>query len=119
MSKSALSMLGTAFMNSGGSCRKYKWPEKVRLTNIDPTAQETTDTFTKENNIRLHISTAYLTFRNFLGLDMFFHLLIVERSFAINTSLRGETTMCFDDFVIWHSCSTFEGVYVLCETSVE
>ena len=82
-------------------------------------SRKDTNAFTKENDIRLHISTAYFTFRNFLGLDMFFHLLIVERSFTINTSLRGETTMRFDDFVIWNSGSTFESVYVLCETCVE
>jgi hypothetical protein len=50
---------------------------------------------------------------------MLLHLLIVESAFTINTSLCGETTMSFDDLVIRDSRSTFEGVYVLCETSVE
>ena len=85
----------------------------------DQQIKKNTDTFTKENDIRLDISTAYLTFRNFLGFNMFLHLLIVESAFTINTSLCSETTMCFDDLVIWYSCSTFESVYVLCKTGME
>ena len=50
---------------------------------------------------------------------MFLHLIIVKRPFTINTSLCGETTMSFDDLVIRNSRTTFEGVYVLRETSVE
>ena len=78
-----------------------------------------TNTFTKENDIGLHIAAACLTLCNFLDLDMFFHLVIVKRSLTINTSLCGETTVCFDDLVIRNTCSTFEGIYVLCETSVK
>ena len=95
-----------------------RWMKNNR-TKTDIFFKNNTDTFTKEYDIRFHISTAYLTFSDFLGFDMFLHLLIVESAFTINTSLSGETTMSFDDFVIWYSCSTFEGVYVLCETSVE
>jgi hypothetical protein len=78
-----------------------------------------TDAFTKENDIGLHISTACLAFRDFLGVDVVLHLLVVEGAFTINASLRGEATMRFDELVIRYSCSTFEGVYVLRETSVE
>lgn len=124
-------MLGTAFMNSGGSYitqrqekKKGQMDDERNQTNKmnekeKKEKKKNTDPFTKENDIRLHISTAYLTSRNCLGFDMFLHLLIVERAFTINTSLCGETTMRFDDLVIRYSCSTFESVYVLCETSVE
>lgn len=75
--------------------------------------------FPKEDNIRLHQPSALRTPRDFLLGDTSSHLGAVERCLAVNTALRSETAVGFNDKMIGDARNALEGVDVLRETCLE
>lgn len=51
--------------------------------------------------------------------DSVLNLFVIIRAFALDTSLRGETSVSFDDLPLWDSRSPLKRVDVLGEASVE
>lgn len=75
--------------------------------------------FPKEDNIRLHQSSALRTPRDFLLGDTASHLGVIKRCLAVDTALRSETAVGFNDKVIGDARNALEGVDVLRKTCLE
>lgn len=98
--------------NCGGS-----WP----TISSETTAIETEDTYglPKEHDIGFDQPAAMLApwYRRIH--DSFLDLFVIIRALALNTSLRGETPVSFDNFLLWDPRSPLKRVDVLGEASVE
>jgi hypothetical protein len=92
---------------------------KTRVAKVKVLGMWTTYRFAEENNVGLDQPFAAVTSCDLFLKDMLLHTFIVERRFAVNTALGGETPVSLNDLFVRNTGAPFERVDVLREAFEE